>query len=47
MYKDSENKMSKEKRVDPRRTQLRNYRIEIKLIEKPIYQLVSTGVKMS
>ena len=44
MNKDSENNLSKEKRVDFRKTQLRNYRIEIKLDEKPIYQFRVTDV---
>lgn len=38
MFEDSNNNTFKEKRVYPRRTQLRNYRIEIKLIGEPIYQ---------
>jgi hypothetical protein len=38
MHKVSKSKMLKERRTDPRRTTLRNYRIEIKLIGEPIYQ---------
>ena len=38
MNKDSKNKTSKEKRAEPRRILLRNYRVEIKLTGKPIYQ---------
>ena len=44
MHRDSKDKISKEKRADPRRTQLRNYRIEIKLIGEPIYQFRVTDV---
>ena len=44
MYKDSKDKMSEEKRTEPRRTQLRNYRVEIKLIGEPIYQFRVTDV---
>ena len=44
MFKDSKDKISKEKRAYPRRTQLRNYRIEIKLIGEPIYQFRVTNV---
>ena len=47
MYKDSKNKTSKEKRADFRRTQLRNYRIEIKLIGEPIYQFRVTDVSLN
>ena len=32
------NKIAKEKRSEPRRAKLSNYRIEIKFIGKPIYQ---------
>jgi hypothetical protein len=39
-----QSKVSKERRSDPRRTTLRNYRIEIKLIGKPIYQFRVTDV---
>ena len=38
MQKDSPNTMAKEKRSEPRRAKLRNYRIEIKFVGKPIYQ---------
>ena len=44
MQKDSKHKIYKEKRADPRRIQLRNYRIEIKLIGEPIYQFRVTDV---
>ena len=39
-----QSKVSKKRRSDPRRTTLRNYRIEIKLIGKPIYQFRVTDV---
>jgi hypothetical protein len=35
---DSTNKIANERRSDPRRAKLRDYRIEIKLVGKPIYQ---------
>jgi hypothetical protein len=38
MQKDSTNNIAKEKRSQPRRAKLRNYRIEIKFVGKPIYQ---------
>jgi hypothetical protein len=38
MQKDSPNTIAKEKRSEPRRTKLTNYRIEIKFVGKPIYQ---------
>ena len=38
MLKDSTNNIAKEKRSQPRRAKLRNYRIEIKFVGKPIYQ---------
>jgi len=44
MNKDSKNKTSKGKRAEPRRTQLRSYRLEIKLIGEPIYQFRVTDV---
>jgi len=44
MYKDSKDKISEEKRTEPRRTQLRNYRVEIKLVGEPIYQFRVTDV---
>jgi hypothetical protein len=44
MYKDSKDKISKGKRAEPRRTQLRNYRVEIKLVGEPIYQFRVTDV---
>jgi hypothetical protein len=44
MLKDSANKTYKEKRAYHRRTQLKDYRIEIKLIGEPIYQFRATDV---
>ena len=38
MQKDSTNNIAEEKRSDPRRAKLRNYRIEIKFVGEPIYQ---------
>jgi hypothetical protein len=38
MQRDSTNNIAKEKRSEPRRAKLRNYRIEIKFVSKPIYQ---------
>jgi hypothetical protein len=38
MQRDSTKNIAKEKRSQPRRTKLRNYRIEIKFVGKPIYQ---------
>jgi len=38
MQMDSTNNIAKEKRSEPRRAKLRNYRIEIKFVGKPIYQ---------
>ena len=38
MQRDSTNNIAKEKRSEPRREQLRNYRIEIKFVGNPIYQ---------
>ena len=38
MQKDLPENIAKEKRSEPRRAKLRNYRIEIKLVGKPIYQ---------
>jgi hypothetical protein len=38
MQKDLPKNIAKEKRSEPRRAKLRNYRIEIKLVGKPIYQ---------
>ena len=35
---DSPKTIAKEKRSEPRRAKLRNYRIEIKFVGKPIYQ---------
>jgi len=44
MHNNSKDKISKGKRAEPRRTQLRNYRVEIKLIGEPIYQFRVTDV---
>jgi len=44
MRKDSKDNISKGKRAEPRRAQLRNYRVEIKLIGEPIYQFRVTDV---
>ena len=44
MHKDLPEAISKERRAKARRTQLRNYRVEIKLIGKPIYQFRVTDV---
>ena len=38
MQKDLPENIAKEKRSEPRRAKLNNYRIEIKLVGKPIYQ---------
>jgi hypothetical protein len=38
MQMDSSSNISKEKRSEPRQAKLRNYRIEIKFVGKPIYQ---------
>ena len=38
MQRDSTNNIAKEKRSEPRRAKLRNYRIEIKFVGHPIYQ---------
>ena len=38
MQRDPTNNIAKEKRSEPRREKLRNYRIEIKFVGKPIYQ---------
>jgi hypothetical protein len=38
MQKDLPNSIAKEKRSEPRRAKLRNYRIEIQFVGKPIYQ---------
>ena len=38
MQRDSTNNIAKEKRFEPRRAKLRNYRIEIKFVGHPIYQ---------
>jgi hypothetical protein len=44
MHQDSQHNLSEEKRAEPRRTRLRNYRIEIKLVGMPIYQFRVTDV---
>jgi len=44
MLNNYSDKISKEKRVEPRRTQLRNHRVEIKLVGEPIYQFRVTDV---
>jgi len=46
MRTDSKDKISKGKRAEPRRAQLRNYRVEIKLIGEPIYQFRVTDVSL-
>jgi hypothetical protein len=38
MRKDSPKHIAEEKRTEPRRAKLRNYRVEIKFIGEPIYQ---------
>ena len=38
MQMDSTNNIAQERRSKPRRAKLRNYRIEIKFVGKPIYQ---------
>jgi len=38
MQSDSTNNIADEKRSEPRRAKLRNYRIEIKFVGEPIYQ---------
>jgi hypothetical protein len=38
MQRDSTNSIAEEKRSEPRRAELRNYRIEIKFVGEPIYQ---------
>ena len=38
MHKDSHDTAAQERRSEPRRTKLRNYRVEIKLAGQPIYQ---------
>ena len=44
MNKASNTILSKERRTEPRRTQLRNYRVEIRLLAQPIYQFRVTDV---
>ena len=38
MHKDSHDTAAQERRFEPRRTKLRNYRVEIQLLGQPIYQ---------
>ncbi len=38
MQKNSPKNTTKDKRSEPRRTKLRNYRVEIKFVGEPIYQ---------
>ena len=38
MQKESRKNFTREKRCEPRRAKMRNYRIEIKFVGKPIYQ---------
>jgi hypothetical protein len=47
MYKDKTEYAADEKRCDPRRAKLRNYRIEIKFVGEPIYQfrLINVSTK--
>jgi hypothetical protein len=47
MRKDPKTKISKERRASPRGTELRNYRVEIKLIGEPIYQFRVTDVSIA
>ena len=44
MHKESPKNIAKEKRSEPRRAKLRNYRIEIKFVGTPIYQFRVTNV---
>ena len=44
MHNNYTDKISEEKRAEPRRTQLRNHRVEIKLVGEPIYQFRVTDV---
>ena len=44
MNRASKNILSKERRTEPRKTQLRNYRVEIILLAQPIYQFRVTDV---
>ena len=46
MYKESPGITSNERRAKARRAQLRNYRVEIQLIGKPIYQFRVTDVSI-
>jgi hypothetical protein len=44
MHKDSKHNLSEEKRAEPRRIRLKNYRVEIKLVGMPVYQFRVTDV---
>jgi hypothetical protein len=44
MHNNYSDQISEEKRAEPRRTQLRNHRVEIKLVGEPIYQFRVTDV---
>ena len=44
MHNNYPDQISEEKRAEPRRTQLRNHRVEIKLVGEPIYQFRVTDV---
>ena len=44
MHNNYPDQLSEEKRAEPRRTQLRNHRVEIKLVGEPIYQFRVTDV---
>ena len=44
MHNNYPDQLSEEKRVEPRRTQLRNHRVEIKLVGEPIYQFRVTDL---
>ena len=46
MQKVSESKKNMEKRTHPRRVNIRNHRVEIKLIGEPIYQLRVTDISL-
>ena len=47
MQKDLPKNIAKDKRSEPRKAKLRNYRIEIKSVGKPIYQfrIINVTVK--
>ena len=44
MHKDSSEIVTEEKRSEPRSTNLRDYRVEIKFVGEPIYQFKVTDV---